>query len=203
MSTVSRVFAQNTTDLRARALNSTLIPTVTVLFFGGPGLPRILGALGLPTQPVFFLLWEFWFPTPVPSYLLRAGSVLALFSVIVGFVKFWWSDRLIEQLQLEAGVRGLQPGDAQSLVAWTVLVVGAAVLLGYPVGVVPVLQGAVMVGLPIAFTLIPGRVIRALDFPTTTSRTFVKTQVFLVTLAAAVVVTHVALFVIRAVGYSF
>ena len=193
---------RNETNLTPRALNSTLIPFVTVLFFGGvAGVPVIMDWLELPPDPWIFVIWDFWFPTDIPEYVLRIGGIFSFIAFGVGILKFWLSDRLIEDLRLNGEVKALRTDDWIVVVVWVAFMVPIALLIDYPLEPVPAIQGILMVVLQLFFTTIPSYLTNTLTVPDSTGNTFVKTKVFIGTFVLAFFFTHVVLFAMRAAEF--
>lgn len=204
MSTLSERLStyQNETDLTPRALNGTLIPVITVLFFGGvAGVEVILDWIGLPTDPWIFAIWEFWFPTSIPEYIMEVGAIFTMLAIVAGILKFWLSDRLIEDLRLNGEVQALRTDDWVIIVTWVLLMAPIAVLIDYPLETVPVIQGVLMIILQLLFTAIPSYLTNTLSVPDSTQSMAVKGKVLAGTFVFAFLFTNIILFAMRVVEF--
>lgn len=182
--------------LTARALNSTLIPVVTIIFFGG----SLFATLDV--DPLMARLWEFWFPTSMDEYVLDAGAIFADISLLGGFIKHWVSDDLIEEYHLSSSdIKALDHSDWKVIKVYFLLFIPAAWYIDYPVTALAIALGLLMFLLQSLFVAIPSWLRTTFTIPQETRDNFIKTKVFALTFVFAVVLTHVVLFGMRAVEY--
>jgi hypothetical protein len=132
---------------------------------------------------------------------MEVGAIFSMIAFLAGLLKFWLSDRLIEDLHLNGEVQRLHFNDWIVIGGWILLIAPIAILIDYPLELVPFLQGVLMIVLQLLFTTIPSYLTNILSVPNSTENTFVKTKVFVGTFALAFFFAHILLFGMRIVEF--
>lgn len=179
------------TSLRGRALWAMLGPILVALFiWEEPGLPVVMNALGLPSDPLIREIWRaLWPGEPFPEYAVEFTDTFGLIAILGGFVKFWADDEAVEELGVTGGLGALTRGDIRSTAVVIVFSLASVVVIDYPITRVALLQGLFIVALYFLFTYIVTRSGRWLDLPDTTRNPLVKTSTFAFIVLACFTVT--------------
>lgn len=179
------------TSLRGRALWAMLGPILVALFiWEEPGLPVLMNALGLPSDPLIREIWRaLWPGQAFPEYAVEFTDVFGLIAIFGGFVKFWVDDQAIEKLGVTRGMSALTEGDEKS----TLILIGfslvAVAVIDYPLTTVALAQGGLIVVLYFLFTVIVSQTREWLSLPEETRNIWVKAGAFSAILFACFTVT--------------
>lgn len=190
MSTVSRYITS--VRLTPQALNSSLIPFVSLLFLSG--IPRVM-------DPLILGVWNWMFPTAMPTYLLTVGSIFGYLSVAAGLIKYFASDSLAEELRVQGEIKTFGPEDLPILIFYLGTGYLALLVFGVPITPITFAQTGAMLVLSLFYVTIPWYLHTVFSVPETAEDLATKTGVFVVTLILAVLATTASLVLIRGAGF--
>ncbi|QCC60239.1 hypothetical protein NP511_17935 [Natrinema thermotolerans] len=174
---MSAVDELDETTFSERALKTNLVPLVSVAFLGGSGFTILMGQLGFREYPLIYFLWEWMYTSQIAEHVLNFGTLFSLMSLVFGVLKFWLNDSLLENV---------------STVAYVLMAAPALWIADYPVNLVSLSQGTIIVLLQTSFLLIPGVLLSWFRVPKQTDNEFVKAKVFIGTFVLAAVMTLAA-----------
>lgn len=184
----------STARLTPRALNTTLIPFVSLLFLSG--IPRVF-------PPLIVEVWGLIFNSTMPAYLLTISSVFGWLSVVAGLIKFWFSDDIAATLEVGRRVKTFGAEDVGIVTVYLGIGIIVVVLLGIEVTLRTLIQSSMMLLLSMFFVALPWYLTTFLETPKETEDIGVKSMVFLTTVLLAGIGTGIALVLMRVAEMSF
>ena len=189
-------------ELSDLALESTLIPVVTVVFFGGwPIVFKIMSQFGFPQEAMISLIWDYWFPTQIPGYVMEVGSLFVFISFFAGFIKFWVGGMTMLSKIEDRRILGLGIDDWQIFGVFVMAFLFTVFILDldYPVTGVAVTHGILIIVLQGIFVVLPSYLSTHFTISDQYGRLRIRVKVFLLTFGLALISAHVILFTMRMV----